>query len=95
MMLGKEHHHRKEFKCPWCKHVMDWSIGAGNDTQTKPQAGDVTICIECAKPGIWLGSAELRRPTYEEAQTLLQREDIIFLMLAIKTMHEIEKSKCK
>jgi len=59
------HHHHKAFKCPWCKHEMDMSHQLAGE-HNRPQGGDGTLCIECGRISVFLGTSELRRPTYEE-----------------------------
>ena len=35
-------------RCPRCGKTLDgWSIGS-DDSKTKPQAGDLTVCIYCS-----------------------------------------------
>src|SRR5262245_41303847 len=65
----KDHHHRKPIACPWCKHEITTSSQVTVSrpvTHKRPVGGDAVMCIECGRISIFVGTSELRRPTYEE-----------------------------
>lgn len=79
-----DHHHRRPVICPWCKYTFDTSSQLSGN-KNKPQGGDASICFNCAKVSLWLGTGELRRPSYEEVENLFKEHpELILVVEAVK-----------
>lgn len=75
------HHFRKPLACPWCGNKTDQVSGFTNN---RPPAGEGFIC-ECGRVSIFLGTNELRKPTYDEfIQLITTRPALRLLLLAYR-----------
>lgn len=76
---------RKSVDCPWCKQTL---IGGGmlnaDERQVQPKGGDIVMCYSCGKFSLYVGTAELRKPLYEEFQEITKDPDVLMLWLAWK-----------
>jgi hypothetical protein len=50
--------------CAWCKHPHDEAVGL--NSETRPQAGAIFLCIACGHVNVMFGASALRRATEEE-----------------------------
>lgn len=82
---------RKPVACPWCKHVLvGGSIMDQEEGQQQPRGGNVTFCFSCGKLSIYVGTAELRKPLYEEFQEIIKDPKVITLFLAWKAFQYVK-----
>jgi hypothetical protein len=67
-------------------------ITAASDVQgdKKPVAGNISFCVMCAAPGIFLDDLTTRRPTLAEMTEILKSEDCLKHMYAINMVHQTE-----
>lgn len=56
--------------CPWCSARHDDAMIVDAAGWQPPKVGDVSLCISCAKPGIWTAYG-LRLPTPAESTELM------------------------
>lgn len=76
---------RKSVACPWCKcELVGGGITDQEEGQKQPRGGNVAFCFQCGKLSLYVGTAELRKPVYEEFQAIIEDPKVIALFLTWK-----------
>jgi hypothetical protein len=70
-------------KCPYCGHKHDMHTDFEDHL---PRPGDVPICIECAGLQIFVSDTELRKPTKDETDQILQDPDLEYIRTMINAV---------
>ena len=70
--------------CPWCYAFVDGATVLGKDEDAVPVGGDVSICLYCARVGVYEDDLSIRKPTPEERETFDKDDDIFKAVQAVK-----------
>jgi hypothetical protein len=73
--------HASATTCPHCGMVHEVASNI-QPSKGKPEAGDVTLCIECGRWGLFDEALQLRKPTLDEMQGLARNVDLQRLHMA-------------
>ena len=71
-------------KCPWCYAFVDGATVITDDEKLLPVGGDVSICLYCARVGVYEDDLTIRKPTPEESLVFLADDDIFRAIQAVK-----------
>lgn len=74
-----------ETKCWYCGNVSDHAADIQSDE--KPCAGAVSLCIMCATPSVFNEDLTTRRPTLDEMAEIIKSPEVVRHMLAIGMVH--------
>jgi hypothetical protein len=61
-------------RCPYCGTRLDSAAVAPGFDEARPEAGDITVCVDCLTPCVFLevfGTITLRQATPEESAEFL------------------------
>ena len=64
-------------ECPHCGYQGDCAGPAAAKYMRAPKLGDISLCLNCAKPAFFTESLSLRAPTPEEKALLSSNPEII------------------
>lgn len=72
-------------RCPHCGMILDAATGTKHDT--RPEAGDYTVCVECVRVAIYGENLRLRQLTEaekREAESMPELQNVVRLLLGHK-----------
>jgi hypothetical protein len=81
--------------CPYCGYRQDSHAHIGDEPAT-PEPGNLSLCIECAEPSVYVmvaGRLSLRSTTTAERDEIREDATITAARLAIMHAHEIERGR--
>jgi hypothetical protein len=74
--------------CPQCEYEIDDASGLNDAVGSRPEPGDLALCINCSAPSFYVDKGEtlgLRLPTSAETVRLFEDEDVQKVRRAIQT----------
>lgn len=77
-------------KCLNCGYKLDAATSADlNDEDKAPHPGAVSVCIACSHIMLFTDDMALRNPTIEELESIVQDDDVLRVLMALKRTRDV------
>ena len=73
--------------CPACGHLLDAAtLVSDSNAKVVPVAGDLTVCMGCARPLLFEDGLRVRTLTQAEAKQMQRREPRIYRIMSVVSL---------